>query len=389
MKNLCKPVAAAICLTWLVGCAVNPVTGRSELALLDENWEIATGRQNYAPVQQIEGGKYLVDPELTRYVAAVGARLAQYADRRLPYEFTVINASVANAWALPGGKIGVNRGLLVELETEAELAALLGHEIVHAAARHGARNQQRRLLAEIALVTTELVFDDAEQADLILAGAQLGATLITQGYSREDERESDYYGMRYMAAAGYDPRGAVWLQEKLVALNKGKRRNRFQRMFASHPPSPERLRDSHAALSQFAAGGEIKRDRYQRAIAYVKSKQPAYEHADAAVQLAERGAPGAALDRLDAALRIEPNEATFYTMKGDLLRNAGYYQDALAQYNQALERDRGYYRHYLGRGLANFSLNRPREAAHDLRISNSLMPTHKANAALNALGFGR
>ena len=86
----------------------------------------------------MQGGAYVVDPELNRYVREVGARLARASDRALPYEFVVLNNSTPNAWALPGGKIAVNRGLLVELDNEAELAAVLGHEIVHAAARHGA-----------------------------------------------------------------------------------------------------------------------------------------------------------------------------------------------------------------------------------------------------------
>ena len=85
----------------------------------------------------------MIDPELTKYVNEVGQRLAAVSDRKLPYEFVVINNSVPNAWALPGGKIAVHRGLLIELNSEAELAAVLGHEIVHAAARHGAKGMER------------------------------------------------------------------------------------------------------------------------------------------------------------------------------------------------------------------------------------------------------
>jgi len=95
-----------------------------------------------------------VDPELTRYVAGVGARLAAQSPVDLPYEFVVLNNSVPNAWALPGGKIAINRGLLTELESEAELAAVLGHEVVHAAARHTARQISRGMLLQGLVVAT-------------------------------------------------------------------------------------------------------------------------------------------------------------------------------------------------------------------------------------------
>src|SRR5210317_1032321 len=116
----------------LYGCAVNPVTGKNELSLISESQEISIGQKNYGPSRQMQGGDYNVNPELSVYVNTVGQKLARVSDRKLPYEFVVLNNSTPNAWALPGGKIAVNRGLLMSLENEAELAAVLGHEIVPA-----------------------------------------------------------------------------------------------------------------------------------------------------------------------------------------------------------------------------------------------------------------
>ena len=147
---------AALALTVTGGCVINPVTGDRELALVSADQEIAIGEQQYAPSQQMQGGDYALDPELTSYVVGVGQKLAAVSDRDLPYEFVVLNSSVPNAWALPGGKIAVNRGLLTELNSEAELAAVLGHEIVHAAARHGALAMQRGLLLQGALLATQV-----------------------------------------------------------------------------------------------------------------------------------------------------------------------------------------------------------------------------------------
>lgn len=128
----------------LLACGVNPVTKEREFQFVSQDKEVQIGQQNYSPARQSQGGDYTLDTELTRYVQQVGQRLAAVSDRPdLPYEFVVLNDSVPNAWAMPGGKIAFNRGLLYELHSEAELAAVLGHEIVHAAARHGAKSMER------------------------------------------------------------------------------------------------------------------------------------------------------------------------------------------------------------------------------------------------------
>ena len=116
-----------------MACSVNPVTGENQLSLISTAQEVAMGEQNYQPSQQSQGGQYQIDPGVQAYVAEVGRKLAAVSDApALPYEFVVLNNSVPNAWALPGGKIAINRGLLVLLQDESELAAVMGHEIVHA-----------------------------------------------------------------------------------------------------------------------------------------------------------------------------------------------------------------------------------------------------------------
>ena len=184
-----------VCLSTAVlsGCTVNPVTGKSELSLLDENREIELGTQQYQPSQQAQGGRYTSDPKLTDYVSSVGQNLARAADRRLPYEFVIIDDSTPNAWALPGGKIAINRGLLLRLSSEAELAAVLSHEIVHAAARHGAKSIERNLLISgvMSAAGSAIGASDSRYSDLLDNGAQIGAQFIVSSYGREAELESD------------------------------------------------------------------------------------------------------------------------------------------------------------------------------------------------------
>jgi predicted Zn-dependent protease len=176
---------AWLALVVLAACGTNPVTGKRELQFVSEGQEIQIGAQNYAPMRQSEGGDYTLMPDLTAYVNEVGQKLAAASDqvtvteRQLPYEFKVLNSSVPNAWALPGGKIAVNRGLLTELNNEAELAAVLGHEIIHAAARHGAQAQERGTLLQGGLVAAQLgmAMGGVEQqvGNLALTGASVGA----------------------------------------------------------------------------------------------------------------------------------------------------------------------------------------------------------------------
>ena len=151
-------------LTCAIGCAVNPVTGQRELSLYSTATEIDMGRSHYVPLQQIRGGEYVTDQGVAKYVSVVGQRIARYSDRALPYEFVVLNNSTPNAWALPGGKIAINRGLLVELENEAELAAILGHEIVHAAAKHSVNELQRKLLLGLTGLGVAYAVEDEKRA---------------------------------------------------------------------------------------------------------------------------------------------------------------------------------------------------------------------------------
>ena len=174
-----NPSLAVNCLILLVigllsGCVTNPVTGESEIGLVSTSQQIAIGEEQYEPSQQMQGGQYVVDRELRGYVSGVGNKVAQYSNIDLPYEFVVLNSSIPNAWALPGGKIAINRGLLVELRNEAELAAVLGHEVVHAAARHGAKQMERGMLMQGAMVATAIGLQGSSLGNTVMQSAQLG-----------------------------------------------------------------------------------------------------------------------------------------------------------------------------------------------------------------------
>jgi predicted Zn-dependent protease len=372
------------------GCAVNPVTGKNELSLIPESQELAIGAQQYGPSQQSQGGIYSVDPELTKYVNEVGQKLAVVSDRKLPYEFVVLNNSVPNAWALPGGKIAVNRGLLMQLDTEAELAAVLGHEIVHAAAKHGANAMQRGMVLQGLLAVTALSAANSDYANYIIGGAQVGAQLISTRHGRDAELEADYYGMQYMARAGYDPAAAISLQETFVQLSEGRQSNWIDGLFASHPPSIDRVNANIRTAAELNVQGITNGRQYMSKMAYMADKQPAYDAFDEAGVLANKNEFETANLNLDKAIQLEPAEARFHGLRGDILLAQKRYQEAEEEFSIALDRDDSYYEYYLGRGLAKSKRGMAQEAREDLTRSNELLPTAIAANALGeiSLNFG-
>ncbi len=369
----------------LYGCAVNPVTGKNELALISESQEINIGTENYVPSRQMQGGDYTVDPALSAYVNKIGQKLVAVSDRKLPYEFTVLNNSTPNAWALPGGKIAVNRGLLLELNNEAELAAVLGHEIVHAAARHGAQQMERGMMLQGALIATSIAVQGSEYSGLVVGGAQVAAGLIHTKYGRDDELEADYYGMHYMARAGYDPVAAVGLQETFVRLSENQSHNWLAGLFASHPPSRERVEANRITAASLPQGGILGQVVYRERIAALIKDQKAYESYAKGREALEKGNSSKALAYSQEAIRIEPGEGHFYALRGDVHYKENRYQEALADYNRAIELNSNYFYYYLQRGLTRKKLNQEREAHADLQASARLLPTATAYNGLGEL----
>lgn len=358
------------------GCAVNPVTGKNEIAFVSESQELAIGKKNYGPYRQAQGGDYVVEPELTRYVQSVGQRLARVSDRKLPYEFSVINESSPNAWALPGGKISINRGLLVELESEAELAAVLGHEIVHAAARHSAQSMERGVFLQGALLAAGVALGDTQYADMGMLGANVGAQLTNQKFGRDDETEADLYGMRYLARAGYDPAAAVRLQETFVRLAEDKEPDWLSGLFASHPPSRARVVANREFLAQMGnPGGELGKARYQRAIARLKRTKPAYEAFAEAQEAVKDKKLSLALRKVNQAIEIEPKEAAFYSLRGEIKAAQKNATGARRDLDRAVALNPTHYRPLLLRGMVRQQSGDLRGAARDLNASVDKLPT--------------
>jgi len=370
---------------FIAGCSVNPVTGEREFLLVSGGQELQMGEQNYLPMQQSQGGEYDVDPALTQYVQDIGNRLAAVSDRPLAYEFVVLNNSIPNAWALPGGKIAINRGLLTELNSEAELAAVLGHEIVHAAARHTAKQITRGMWMQGLVVATAVVTSDNDYGTMAVGGASAVAQLATMKYGRSAELESDEYGMRYLSKAGYDPQGAVVLQQTFVRLSEGRNQSWLGGLFSSHPPSNERVQANIRTAATLPAGGILGVDSFRAAMQKTNATRAAYAAYDEGREALAEKQNDKALTLANRALDLFPQEAHFHALRGDARLVSDKFDMAVTNYSRAISRRDQFFYYYLQRGLAKNELNQTDAAVADLERSIALLPTAPAHYTLGEI----
>lgn len=316
--------AVWIALAFLVtGCATNPATGRSQLSLMSMTTEeeVSLGKKAFPQIMQKMGGAY-PDQELQDYVQSVGSRLRQASHRQdIDYTFRVVNDSVPNAFALPGGFIAITRGLLVNLETEAQLAAVLGHEIGHVDARHAVQGMQRSHLLNLGLAVLSGATSGAEYGSLISSSGEVAATLLDRSYSRGQEEESDQLGIDYMVRSGYDPYGAVELQQVFYQkIDKKKDPRWLEGLFQTHPFSKKRLEGNRAYIAanypgRFSAQGRSQ-DLFLQKTGSLRSSQPAYDLYDRAKTAEKKGKIDEAIALYLKAAEQAPEEALILTGLG-------------------------------------------------------------------------
>ena len=312
--------AAMLTSSLLSSCAVDPVTGQHEIVLMSPAEEIAIDKKQ-APYQFSADYGPVQDSRLNGYINRVGLEIAARSHRpNMPYSFRAVNAAYINAYAMPGGSIAVTRGILVELNNEAELAALLGHEIGHVNARHAAEASTKGMFANLLLAGATIATSAAgygSAAGLVQQLGSMSAGALLAHYSRDNEREADALGMEYMTRTGYTPRGMVELMEVLVR-NGRENPSAIELMFATHPMSSERLAwAKHAASTTYArfASGAINRERYMDRTQKLRRIKPAIEAMGKAGAALNKKKPQQADQLLARALRIAPNDYTALVMR--------------------------------------------------------------------------
>jgi len=381
----------AICLlaVGVYSCAVNPVTGRSELALVSfsEEEEAALGAKAYAPAVQQQGGFYR-DRELEAYVQEVGMRLARVSHRpNLNYRYRVLNSSVPNAFALPGGYIVINRGLLVGLSSEAEMAAVLGHETGHVTAKHSLAGYQRAMTANV-LVTGVVLATGGRAGVQELSG--ITASLLENGFSRDQEREADWLGIDYMVKAGYNPEGAVQLQEYFYRqLEGGKNPMWAEGLFRTHPFSKERLDNARARIAE-RYPDTVKNPNYtfnetvfRQKTAPLREAQKAYDVSDQGDKLLKAKRYDEALAKYREAARMEPGQAPFHSSAGSVYLIRKNDAAAEGELRKAIELDGDLFEPRYLMGALRYGKREYRAAIPELERSMELYPTKQAAAMLS------
>jgi len=272
-----RPLAVLLAFALLMsGCAsvVNPVTGQAERTVMDEPTEIAEGEKAHAQVMA-EYGAY-PDAQLQAYVNALGQRLAAQSHRsQLKWTFTVLDSPEVNAFALPGGYVYVTRGILAYMDNEADLAGVIGHEIGHVTARHGAQRATRQQTAGLGVLAATVLGAVLGVGDLASQVSQSVAAGYIASYSRDQESQADRLGAEYLARNQLDPQHMVEVigvlkQQELFAADNARAQGREppgHDWLASHPSNDQRLQD----IKTIAAGyhgtyGDDGRVRYQQAI---------------------------------------------------------------------------------------------------------------------------
>ena len=248
-RILFSATLAVAALTALTACATNPATGKREFSLVSKDDEVAMGQEE---AQKVAASMPILQQQAVQdMVKRVGMEMAKASERpELPWNFTVLDDPVVNAFALPGGPIFITRGIITNMNSEAELASVLGHEIGHVTARHSASQMSKQQLAQMGLGVASVISPTAAQ----YAGvAQQGLGLLMLKYGRDDETQADGLGYRYMTKTGWDPREAVKMFQMLQKTSGGEKEGRPPAWMSTHPDPGDRAQRAEARLKELNA----------------------------------------------------------------------------------------------------------------------------------------
>jgi predicted Zn-dependent protease len=260
MKPLCFVLLASLALA-TTGCYTVPETGRKALVLPFFN-DVENGAQAFQEVKAKE--KISQDPAANARVQRVGTRIAEAVGSNLPgaqWEFVVFDSpQTVNAFALPGGKVAVYTGLLNLAASDDELAFVMGHEIAHVTSRHGAEQMSKQMILSGVGAAADYGTKDSKYHDALLALYGAGTTAGTLFFSRQDETEADFVGLRYSAKAGYDPHAAIAFWQKMTQQNKASKTPEF---LSTHPADERRIAALEKELPQVIPLYDAAKTRYQ------------------------------------------------------------------------------------------------------------------------------
>jgi predicted Zn-dependent protease len=372
----------------LVSCAINPVTGQRELMLISETQEMQIGKDASPSAHWEFGGQYH-DRALESYLKGIVTRIWQNSERPyLPFEFHIQNTSIPNAFALPG-YVAITRGLLSDLENEAQFTAVMGHEIGHVMARHTAQRLSRSTLYNLGLSLSEATLGGTKGADTLLTLGAIGSSLLLLKYDRGQELQADRLGVKYMSVLGYNPQEALRAHEILEKTvddylrRLGKTRNEdtfISNLLSTHPRKDVRLSEIQAMIYELPPyrirGDGTFRRRFKTELNRIKEINKVYHVYDKAEVYYQKKNFQSAEQRVREAIRLNNEQAPFYNLLGFIKLRQQNYSEAQRAFENALSRDPGYQPSIYGSGLVHYFRENYTFAINNFKRSIDLYPDH-------------
>jgi len=262
-----RKIVPIFCLLFfsVAACAINPVSGKRELSLVSEKEEIALGQKTDVEIRS-QYGVY-ADLSLNEYITSVGNVLVPHTQRpQLIYSFAVLDTPVVNAFAVPGGYIYVTRGALAMMNSESELAVVLGHELGHVNARHSVRRLSKLLLVQLGLAVGGAISDTFAK---ISGAASLGVQLLFLKYSRDDERDADSLGVEYARRGSYNPGEMISFFSSLQRLGDLSGKHSLPGFLSTHPLTSERIQNVKLMVTENDKLLPVKNESYLQQVDHI------------------------------------------------------------------------------------------------------------------------
>ncbi len=383
-------ITAVLILLFAGSCAVNPVTGQSQLMLVSEEQEIAMGNRVYPNALwggEGGGGEYR-DPNLKAYLKNIVLNIHRVSHRpNLPVDFAIQNSSVPNAWAIPG-HVAMTRGLLAALDNEAEFAFVMGHEMGHVAARHSASQMSSAMLGQLLVGGTGVALGSSGYSDALLSAGSLGTSLVLLNFSRSDELEADRLGVLYMSRLGYDPKYALSAHRNLEKVSQqyaqaaGQERseqNFFNELISTHPRTSIRVDEVQNIINQTPrgnlAGDGSGRQRFQDMTANLRRANTTYvNYYDKAVRAFNKNNTDEARSLATQAIAADRSQPAFHSLSGFIALRKDLDSEARRSFQQALSIDPNYQPSLRGMGAADYFSRNYSQGINYLKKSVALFP---------------
>jgi predicted Zn-dependent protease len=341
------------------------------LISISEKDEIELGKV-YANVAIDEYGGRFPEPEVQAYLQRLGKKIAEQSPRKVAYTFSLVNSGIENAFALPGGPVFVTRGLFLMVDTESELACVLGHEIGHITARHHIKFVEKNMTLSLLLQIGSLFLPQNLAGEALYQLAQISAGLLSLKFSRDQEREADAYGFEFSIKAGYSPEGMYELFKKF----KEREKKRPPEWLSTHPLPESRIKEWQEKMQTYKPTGALIKDReeFQRIKAIILATTESFRLSDEAEKLFKDKKIDLAKEKFMKALELYPKNIPALLGLSKILLNQKRFDEAKEYAKRAKVLDENLSSAYILEGIAELNLKNYQQALIDFEKAKELIP---------------